>query len=269
MLANILERTRAASPLVHCITNYVTANDCANLLLASGASAIMADDPDEVEEVTAMCAGLVLNLGTPSPRRGSAMQRAGRAAALLGHPVVFDPVGVGSSALRRSIAQQLFEHVRPSIIRGNASEIRTLNDGSAAHRGVDADAGGESLESRVSTARCLARSSGAVVVQTGTVDVVTDGETTYLVKNGHPMMSSVTGAGCQLSALIGAYAAANRDDLLHAALAAVCAMGLCGELAVRHMGPLDGNASYRNRIIDAVFHLRGPELEGGANYEHF
>ena len=264
MLSEILERTRTASPLVHCISNYVTANDCVNLLLASGASAIMADDADEVEEITAMCQALVINLGTPNPRRLEAMEEAGKAVNRLGHPVVFDPVGVGGSALRKAAAARLLKSVRFSVIRGNASEIRTLVDGSSAHRGVDTDT---DCKDTTALARQLARSSGAVVVLTGAVDIVTDGKRTFLVKNGHPMMRTVTGAGCQLSALLGAYAAANPDKLLDSTLAAVCAMGLCGELAHSRMTPLDGNASYRNYIIDAMFRLDGTALEKGANYE--
>ena len=264
MLSEILARSRTASPLVHCISNYVTANDCVNLLLASGASAIMADDTEEVEEITAMCQALVINLGTPNPRRLEAMLKAGRAANRLGRPAVFDPVGVGGSALRREAAARLLESVRFSVIRGNASEIRTLVDGSSAHRGVDTDT---DCKDTAALARRLARSSGAVVVLTGETDIVTDGQRTCLVKNGHPMMRTVTGAGCQLSALIGAYAAANPDKPLDSALAAVCTMGLCGELAHSRMTALDGNASYRNYIIDAMFRLDGTALEEGANYE--
>ena len=100
MLGEIIAQCRAAQPLVHCINNYVTANDCANLLLACGGSPIMADDPDEAAEITAMCSGLVLNLGTPNPRKIQAMLLAGREANRLGHPVVLDPVGVGCSQLR-------------------------------------------------------------------------------------------------------------------------------------------------------------------------
>ena len=116
MLSEIIERNRSTGPLVHCISNYVTANDCVNLLLASGASGIMADDADEVEEITAMCQALVLNLGTPNPRRLEAMLKAGKAANRLGHPVVFDPVGVGGSTLRREAAARLLKSVRFSVI---------------------------------------------------------------------------------------------------------------------------------------------------------
>lgn len=266
MLGEIIRQNRASRPLVHCITNFVTANDCANLLLACGGSAIMSDDPEEVAEVTAACDGLVLNMGTPNPRKLEAMLKAGRAANALGHPVVLDPVGAGCSTLRKQAAHQLLEEVRFAAIRGNASEIASLARGGATHRGVDAEPAettGDALES----ARQLAKALGAVVIVTGDTDIVVDAEQTCLVRNGHPMMRSVTGTGCQLSALIGAYVTSNPDRPLQAALAAVCAMGLCGEIAHERLTPLDGNASYRNYMIDAIYRLTPEALEKGARYE--
>lgn len=264
MLGEIIEQTRHKHPLVHCITNYVSANDCANLLLGCGASAIMADDPEEVAEVTAMCDGLVLNMGTPNPRKLEALLIAGKEANRLGHPVVLDPVGVGSSAMRQEAVRQLLEEISFAAIRGNATEIATLVRGTASHRGVDADEQNDATEAN---ARQLARKTGAVVIVTGDTDLVTDGATLYRVHNGHPMMRIVTGAGCQLSALVGAYITANADKPMQAALAAVCAMGLCGEIAHRRHTPLDGNASYRNYILDAICNLTTQALEEGANYE--
>ena len=264
MVGEIIQQTRLEKPLIHCITNYVSANDCANLLLGCGASAIMADDPEEVAEVTAMCDGLVLNMGTPNPRKMEALLIAGKEANRLGHPVVLDPVGVGSSAMRQEAARKLLEQVCFAAIRGNATEIATLVRGTAAHRGVDADEQNDATEAN---ARQLARKTGAVVIVTGDTDLVTDGTTLYRVHNGHPMMRTVTGAGCQLSALVGAYITANASQPLQAALAAVCAMGLCGEIAHRRLTPMDGNASYRNYILDAICNLTPQALEEGANYE--
>lgn len=264
MLAEIIQQTRHKRPLVHCITNYVSANDCANLLLGCGASAIMADDPEEAAEVTAMCDGLVLNMGTPNPRKLEALLIAGKEANRLGHPVVLDPVGVGSSAMRQEAVRKLLEQVRFAAIRGNATEIATLVRGTVAHRGVDADEQNDATEAN---ARQLTRKTGAVVIVTGDTDLVTDGATLYRVHNGHSMMRTVTGAGCQLSALVGAYVTANADRPLQAALAAVCAMGLCGEIAHRRLTPMDGNASYRNYILDAICNLTPQALEEGANYE--
>jgi len=267
MLGVIITRNRKRKPLIHCITNHVTANDCANILLACGGSAIMADDPDEAEEVTAMCSGLVLNMGTPNPRKLDAMLRAGAAANRLGHPVILDPVGVGSSAMRRAAGRRLLEQVRFTAIRGNATEIATLACGTAAHRGVDADMEKAPMDTVYENAKRLSRETGAVVIVTGDTDIVTDGKTLYRVYNGHPMMKTVTGSGCQLSSLLGAYVTANPDQPLPAALAAVCAMGLCGEIAHERLGPLDGNASYRNYIIDAIYNLTPEALQKGAKYE--
>ena len=264
MLGETIEQTWHKRPLVHCITNYVSANDCANLLLGCGASAIMADEPAEVAEVTAMCDGLVLNMGTPNPRKLEALLIAGKKANRLGHPVVLDPVGVGSSTMRQTAARQLLDEVRFAAIRGNATEIATLIRGTAAQRGVDADEQNDAMETNASQLACK---TGAVVIVTGDTDIVTDGRTIYRVHNGHPMMRTVTGAGCQLSALVGAYITANSDKPLRAALAAVCAMGLCGEIAHHRLTPMDGNASYRNYMLDAICNLTPEALEEGANYE--
>ena len=265
MLGEILDRCRREKPMVHCMVNLVTANDCANVVLASGASPIMAEDAEEVAEVTAVCDALVLNLGTPSPRKIQALRKAGQAANRLEHPVVLDPVGVGSSHMRKQAVDALLDTVHFAVIRGNASEIRTMVTGAMAKRGVDVD---EALASdALALAKHLAQISGAVVAMSGDTDIVTDGVVAYRVHNGHPMMRTVTGTGCQLSTLVGAYVAANPGERLRAALAAVCAMGLCGELAYTRLGPLDGNASYRNYIIDALFHLRSGDLEKGAKYE--
>lgn len=267
MLGEIIAQNRRQKPLIHCITNYVAANDCANILLACGGSAIMADDPDEVKEVTAMCGGLVLNMGTPNPRRLDALLLAGKEANRLGHPVVLDPVGVGSSEMRREAGRQLLKQVRFAAIRANATEIATLACGTAAHRGVDADAEEAAMDSVEENAKRLSRKTGAVVVVTGDTDVVTDGKMLYRAYNGHPMMKTVTGSGCQLSALLGAYVTSNPEQPLQAALAAVCAMGLCGEIAHDRLHPLDGSASYRNYIIDAIYNLTPEALQKGANYE--
>jgi len=267
MLGEMIIQNRLRRPLIHCMTNHVTANDCANILLACGGSAIMADDYDEAAEITAMCDGLVLNLGTPSPRKIEALLLAGKEANRLGHPVILDPVGAGGSELRRSAAQKLIGQVRFAAIRGNAAEIAALIRGTSARRGVDADIEEGIIEDVIDNAKRLAQKTGAVVIVTGDTDIVTDGRMLYRIYNGHPMMKTVTGSGCQLSALLGAYVTANSDTPLRAALAAVCAMGLCGETAYERLGALDGNASYRNYIIDAVFNLTPVELEEGARYE--
>ncbi len=271
MFEQIFENVRGKSPLVHCITNYVTVNDCANMLLACGASPIMADDPEDAVEITGLCGGLVINIGTLNQRTIPAMLAAGKRANELGHPVVLDPVGAGASALRTDTALRLIEELKFAVIRGNISEIKTLSCGSGTTKGVDADVADrvteDNLDGAVSFARELARRTGTVIAVTGAVDIVTDGGRAFCVRNGCPEMSSITGTGCQLSALTAAFVTANLDHPLEAAAAAVCAMGLCGETARRRMTEADGNASCRNYIIDAMYRLTPAKLEKGADYE--
>lgn len=271
MLKTMLENVKKTHPLVHNITNYVTVNDCANILLACGGSPIMADDADEVEEITAVCGGLNINIGTLNKRTIEAMLLAGKKANELGHPVVLDPVGAGASKLRTETALSLVENVKFAVIRGNMSEIKTLAFGSGTTKGVDADVADsvseENLDEAVAFAKGVAKKLGTVVAITGAIDIVTDGEKAYCIRNGHPMMSSVTGTGCQLSALTAAYVTANPEAPLEAAAAAVTLMGLAGEIAYKRLGEADGNSSYRNYIIDAVFRMTPEQLEGGAKVE--
>lgn len=265
-----LERLREKRPLIHAITNVVTINDVANLLLACGARPIMANAPEEVEEITALADGLVLNLGTPNLQTISSMFLSGEKANALGIPVVLDPVGVGASRLRRETAARLLQEVRFSVIRGNISEIRALAEGSGCP-GVDADAAQqvteENLTEALDFAGRFARHTGAVVAVSGALDLVCDGNSARVIRNGRQEMSLVTGTGCQLSALVGAFAAANRVGTLDAAAAAVAMMGLAGELGWERMAPGDGNASYRSRIIDAVCTMTPQVLEKGARIE--
>ncbi|MCI8910763.1 MAG: hydroxyethylthiazole kinase [Oscillibacter sp.] len=271
MFAELFENVRQKTPLIHCITNYVTVNDCANMLLACGGSPIMADDPEDAVEITAICGGLNINIGTLNRRTIPAMLAAGKRANELGHPVVLDPVGAGASTLRTETAVRLLKEVKLAVIRGNISEIKTLALGSGTTKGVDADVADrvteENLGGAVTFAKVFARRAGAVVAITGAIDLVTDGERTFCIRNGRPEMASITGTGCQLSALTAAFVTANPDRPLEAAAAAMCAMGLCGEIAYKRMTGLDGNSSYRNYIIDAMYRLTPAALEEGANYE--
>ena len=262
---------RAKSPLIHNITNYVTVNDCANMVLACGASPIMADDAAEVEDITTICGGLNINIGTLNSRTIESMLKAGKKANALGHPVVLDPVGAGASALRTETAYRLLDEVRFTVIRGNISEVKTLASGAGTTKGVDADVADrvteENLDGAVAFAKAFAAKTGAVVAITGAIDIVADGTKAYCIRNGHPMMSAITGTGCQLSALTAAFLTANPGQPLEAAAAAVCAMGLAGEIAHARLTPLDGNATYRNYIIDAIYNMTPAQLEEGAKYE--
>ena len=247
MFAECFENVRSTCPLIHNITNYVTVNDCANMVLACGASPIMADDAAEVEDITTICGGLNINIGTLNSRTITSMLLAGKKANLLLREVKF------------------------TVIRGNISEIKTLASGAGTTKGVDADVSDkvteENLDSAVAFAKAFAARTGAVVAITGAIDIVADAHKAYCIRNGHPMMSSITGTGCQLSALTAAFVTANPDQPLEAAAAAVCAMGLAGEIAHSRLSPLDGNSTYRNYIIDAIYNMTPAQLEEGATYE--
>lgn len=271
MFSQILENVQKINPLIHNITNYVTVNDCANILLACKASPIMADDISEVEEITSICEGLNINIGTLNQRTIPSMLLAGKKANELSHPVLLDPVGAGASSLRTNTALKLMEEINFSVIRGNISEIKTLATGSNTTKGVDADISDkitkENLNSAVEFAKAFSKKTGAIIAITGAIDIVADKEKAYCIYNGHEMMSTVTGTGCQLSALLTAFICANKDNMLEAAAAAVCTMGVCGELAYERLSEKDGNASYRSYIIDAVYNLSGNDLEERAKYE--
>lgn len=271
MLKEYLENVRAKTPLIHNITNYVTVNDCANILLACGGSPIMADDPEDAREIQAICGGLNLNIGTLNQRTIPAMFAAGETANSCGHPVLLDPVGAGASSVRTKTALDLMERIRLTAIRGNISEIKTLALGSGTTKGVDADLAEAVTEETISQTASFAKDSasrtGTVIVITGAIDLIADSSRVYAVRNGHPMMSRITGSGCMLSAMTAAYLTANPDHPLEACLAAVCAMGVCGERAFTRLSSREGNATFRNYLIDEVFHLDGDLLEQEAKYE--
>ena len=271
MLGSCFDNVRKVSPLVHNITNYVTVNDVANALLACGGSPIMADEPDDAEEITSICNGLNINIGTLNSRTISAMFRAGRKAQDLGHVVLLDPVGAGASTLRTRTAINLTHALKFDVIRGNASEIKTLVLGSGTTHGVDADkadsVNDENIAFMVKFVKDFARSSGAIIALTGAIDLVADSGRCYVIRNGRPEMGRITGTGCMLSGIMTAFLAANPERKLEAAAASVCAMGLAGEIGYSHLLPHEGNATYRNRIIDALYNMTGEVLDGGAKYE--
>lgn len=271
VLKTMLENVRAKSPLVHNITNYVTVNDVANVLLAAGGSPIMSDDADDVEDITSICGGLNINIGTPNKNTIPSMFLAGKKANALGHIVLLDPVGAGASRLRTDTANRLMQEVRFDAVRGNISEIKTLCTGSGSTKGVDADAVDAvteaNLDNGVQLVKTFAAQTGCIIAVTGAIDLVSDGERCWCIRNGRAEMSRITGTGCQLSALMTAFLVANPDRKLDAAAAAVCMMGLAGEIGWANMQPGDGNSTYRNRIIDAIFNMTGDALEEGAKYE--
>ena len=271
MLGTYLDNVRKFSPLVHNITNYVTVNDVANVLLACGASPIMADEPDDAVEITQICNGLNINIGTLNSRTIKSMFMAGKKASELNHAILLDPVGAGASKLRTETALNLMKEIKFDVIRGNCSEIKTLCLGAGTTHGVDADkadvVNDENLNFMIDFVKNFAKSSGAIIALTGAIDLVANSEKCFVIRNGRPEMGRITGTGCQLSGLITAFVAANSENKLEAAASAVCMTGLAGEIAFKNLKPNEGNSTYRNKIIDAIYNMTGEILNEGAKYE--
>ena len=271
MLGTMIDNVRKNVPLVHNITNYVTVNDVANVLLACGGSPIMSDEPDDVADITTICGGLNINIGTLNKQTIEGMKVAGARAKELGHPILLDPVGAGASALRTNTAVEIMDTIKPTVIRGNISEIKTLALGSGTTKGVDADVADAvtdaNLDEMVAFTKAFAEKAGCVVAITGAIDLVADSEKCYVIRNGRPEMGKITGTGCQLSGMTTAFIVANPENTLEAAAAAVCTMGLAGEIGWSYMKEGEGNSSYRNHIIDAIFNMDAETLEKGAKYE--
>jgi hydroxyethylthiazole kinase len=246
MMWQDLQRIRAEAPLVHNVTNYVVMNTTANALLALGASPVMAHAIEEVEEMVGLARALVLNIGTLSAPWVASMLAAGRAAKRRGIPIVLDPVGAGATSFRTSTALQILEQVSPTIVRGNASEIRAVAYAErGGTKGVDST---HDAEQTVDAARALAARYGCVVSVSGATDVIVDARTVVRVKNGHPMMPRVTGLGCTASALTGAFAAVNPAPL-RAAAHAMAMSGIAGEMAAERAA---GPGTFQLHFLDAL-----------------
>ncbi|MDR1885832.1 MAG: hydroxyethylthiazole kinase [Synergistaceae bacterium] len=256
-LGAYLDKVRSARPIVHHNTNYVTANDCANVTLAVGASPIMADDPSEAAEVTSRAGALVLNMGTPSASRIRAMILSGRRANELDIPVVFDPVGVGASRFRSDSAREILRCVRCTVIRCNASEMSSLAGGREGAAGVDARRGGTDLEGTIEAAKKISGIYGCVTASTGPTDVVTDGSRTVLIRNGHQSMGMITGTGCMCDSLVASFCAAGAPGM-EAAICGVACMGIAGELAFKLAGS-GGTGRLRTAMIDSISNMT-PEV---------
>ena len=269
-LFDVLGQVRTKAPLIQCITNFVTVNDCANILLAAGASPTMAQDIREVEEAVAEAEGLVCNLGAID--LVDSMMLAGKRANELGIPVVLDPVAAGGTMIRRESSARLLEEVHFTAIRGNASEIRALAGQMSRGSGVDVCTSDamteENLEQSLTLVRQLAQDLHSVIAVSGKLDIVSDGTKTAVLRNGCATMARITGSGCMLTTLIGGFCAAAPEHPFEATCAAMAAMGICGEIAEeKRLQNRTGNATFRTDLIDAVFNLTEQELKERIRYE--
>lgn len=276
MFESIFENMLNKKPIVHCITNFVTVNDCANIILAGGGSPTMAHHKDEVEEITQNSQSLVLNMGNVLDV--IPMILAGKKSNELGHPVILDPVGIGASKLRSEIFKELCKNIQFSVIRGNISEIKAianmvgLTKKKSVTKGVDADdidkVTENNLKETVVMAKRLSEKLKSIIAISGAIDIVADKEKAYIIRNGNPIMAKITGTGCMSTSLIGAFCGGNPDNILEAAAAAVAAMGISGDIAFEKMKSFEGATMiFRMFLIDSIGNMSCEILNGGMNIE--
>lgn len=260
-----VELLKSQHPLIHHITNYVVMNLTANMTLAIGASPVMAHAIEEIEEMTGFAQCLVINIGTLSNQWIQAMYHACDVAYKKGTPIVLDPVGAGATRLRTEVARNIVSLHHPTVIRGNASEIASLLSDEGKTKGVDSTMAVDSVHD---VAKKLAIQSSSVVAVTGKVDFVTDGKRSYLVKNGHELLTSVTGTGCSATAIIAAFTAVHqaREPLALTVAQALAFYGLAAEYAARDTC---GPASFGIALIDWIYRLNKEDVNEGLHIEEY
>lgn len=257
-------------PLIHCITNYVTVNDVANILLSSNASPVMSDSILEVEDITKISNALYLNIGTINERTIESMIKSLKIANKTKIPVILDPVGIGASKFRKKCVDRIINNGEISIIRGNISEIKAIISSQNSTRGVDASdddlINENNLDSIINLAQNLSRNINCVIAISGKTDIICYKNECILIHNGNSMMSKITGTGCMLTSLIAAHAASN-NNYFSACISAIAQMTIAGEIAFERMNKFDGNSSYRNYLIDAINQLDEKKIKERVNYE--
>jgi len=244
-----VEKIRQESPLIHNITNYVVMNLTANALLSIGASPVMAHAEEEVADMVKIASALVINIGTLSEKWVNAMQRAIRQAKALDKPIILDPVGAGATPYRTETTRHLLEEAPPTILRGNASEIRAIVTIDTKTKGVDSIT---TPEAALEAARYLSQQYDCVVCISGKTDWVVQGNQLIKISNGHPLMPRVTGLGCTATALCGAFSAVS-ESAFQATVGAMATLGIAGELAAQNA---NGPASFQMHLLDALYNLK-------------
>ena len=260
VIPDIRKTVKQHQPLIHCITNPISINQCANAILAIGARPMMAEHPKEASEITRTAQTLMLNLGNITDARMDSMLLSAKTAKEMGIPVLLDAVGLSCSTLRREFVRELLNTAIPTVIKGNYSEIQALCQQSYRSSGVDADSGLE-VHTIDHTAISLARSLGTVILASGKVDIVTDGNRLYHIHNGTPQLSQVTGTGCLQGALCASYLSAKSG--IEAVITGSSVLGICGELAQTDRGA----GTFLCNLMDALSTLTDGEIKQNLKIE--
>ncbi len=250
---DLLSKVKAQKPLVHHITNWVTIYDCANVVRAFGALPVMAHAKEEVEEMAGIASSLVLNIGTLTPELVDSMILAGKKANEKKIPIVLDCVGVGATKLRDNEAKRILESIHVDVIKGNSSEIGKLAGAKAQTKGVEALFVEGNL---IELAKKLALEQKSTVVITGKEDIVSNGNKTFLIKNGDAMMGSIVGTGCMAASVIGAFCAVEKDHAIASAAALAC-FDIAGELAAKKS---NGSGSFKENFYDEIYNLNSEKI---------
>ncbi|WP_461435874.1 hydroxyethylthiazole kinase [Methanosphaera sp.] len=271
---NLIEKLRQESPLTHCITNVVTVRDCANAVLAVGGSPIMANAPEEAEEIVSIANSLVINIGTLTEEQIETMKKSAKQATKMEKPFVLDPVGIGISKIRNETPIDIIKESKPAIIRGNLSEIKAIAmfygilDECTTAKGVDvADTdiiSEDTLEINAQIVKNIAEKLDTTIAVSGPIDIVSNGKEVYALKNGNPMMANITGTGCMLGCIMGAYAAI--DDSLLAAITSTTVMSIAGEIAAKTATDNNqGTGSFGTYLIDELSKMNPETFKEYAN----
>ena len=273
-IIHALETVKNNTPLTHCITNYVTINDCANAVLAIGGSPMMADDPEEVEEFVEIADTLVINIGKMSQSQIEAMIIGSKHGMETNTPIVLDPVAVGVTELRNNLVLKLINDSKIDVIRGNMSEIKaiarlveldeilTLNK--AKSKGVDVSEDDEitktNLNNNGTIVKALAKKLNIIIIASGAIDIISNGNTTYACENGDPLMPKITGSGCMLTSIIGAFCGVN--DSFIGGIAGTTIMGIAGELAGQEVEKENsGTGTFRANLVDYLYKIDEQTIE--------
>lgn len=259
----LLEKIKKSKPLVHCITNYVSANDVANAIHSVGATPIMAEYIDEVEEITRCSSALVLNVGMLNREKLNSMLVAGRTANINNIPIIIDPVGCMASNFRKQLVEKLLDELKIAVIKGNYSEMMSLYGEETTSKGVDSiQENYENITKRIDIAKNISKKYNCVAIITGKIDIIANVDKVFCLSNGSELMTRITGSGCMLSGLIGAFVGASTENSLQGVILACCLLSVAGELAendIKQQGL--GTASMRVKIIDYLSTLGEKELK--------
>ena len=274
---NAVKNVKENAPLTFCITNFVTVTDCANAALAIGASPIMSNGAEEGGEIVNIASAIVINIGTLSKSQNELMRNSANQAKEIGKPIIFDPVGAGVSGLRNDMTKEIVENYPLALVRGNMSEIKAITQlinldlnetKDAAGKGVDVAESDiiskDTLEANALIVKELAKELNTVVIASGPIDIISDGEKNFGLDNGDEMMPLITGSGCMLTTIIGSYVGAN--DALTGGITACTLMTVAGENAADYVRENNlGTGSFRTLLIDNLYKLTAEDLVERAN----